>query len=219
MNHKLDNDTVTVVDYWDQNGWKIVEGSRILLEWGMNRAQLDAQRRYNVKKNKSVPKFFSSKKLTDPISRNEKSLEPKQARKVFQCDLCGHYKKLAPGSVVSRTFPTTSKIKLSNLSEYRLPKSDLAKFRTKTKGNTDCWVYAQKRTLPYKNLMEENSIIKKRNSREFRGLIKFPYREADNTPGKYPTNSSNCRLRNIQNSCQFESFAMLFPTPLKKRPI
>ena len=45
LNHYLDADTVPMEDYLDDNGWVSGEGSNILIEEAMTKAQVDAGRR------------------------------------------------------------------------------------------------------------------------------------------------------------------------------
>ena len=54
LNQYLDADTVPVEDYLDDNGWVTVKGSNILVEEAMSKAQMDAGRRCNREKNKSL---------------------------------------------------------------------------------------------------------------------------------------------------------------------
>ena len=56
--HYLDADTVPVEDYLDDNGWLTGDRSDILIEEAMQKAQVDAGRRYNGEYNKSVSRFF-----------------------------------------------------------------------------------------------------------------------------------------------------------------
>ena len=81
LNHYLDADTVPVEDYLDDNGWVTGERSDILVEEAMSKAQVDAGRRYNRDKNKSVSRFILHPKLTNPILRTERSLEFNLTRK------------------------------------------------------------------------------------------------------------------------------------------
>ena len=78
----IDADTVPMEDYLDINGWVTGGRSDILIEEAMQKAQVDAGRRYNGEHNKSVSRFIMHPKLNNPIPRSEKSLELKLARKV-----------------------------------------------------------------------------------------------------------------------------------------
>ena len=77
LNHYLDADTVLVEDYLDENGW--VPGD-ILLEEGLNNAQVYEGRRNNYNKNKSVSRFILHPVLTNPIT-SEMSFELKRVQK------------------------------------------------------------------------------------------------------------------------------------------
>ena len=57
LSHYLDVFSVPVEDYLDDNGWVTVEGRDILIEEAINRAQVDAGRRYNSDLNKSVSRL------------------------------------------------------------------------------------------------------------------------------------------------------------------
>ena len=54
LHHYLDSDTVPAEDYLDENGWVTGDRSDILIEEAMQKAQVDAGRRYNGEHNKSV---------------------------------------------------------------------------------------------------------------------------------------------------------------------
>ena len=54
----IDADTVQVEDYLDENGWVTGDRKNILIEEAMQRAQVDAGRRYNGDHNKSVSALF-----------------------------------------------------------------------------------------------------------------------------------------------------------------
>ena len=82
LHHYLDEDTVPVEDYLDENGWVTGDRSNILIEEAMQKAQVDAGRRYNGEHNKSVSRFVMQPKLINPIPRSEKLLDVKLARKV-----------------------------------------------------------------------------------------------------------------------------------------
>ena len=77
LNHYLDADTVPLEDYLDENGWLTGDRSDILIDEAMQKAQVDAGRRYNGDTNKSVSRFIMHPKLNNPIPRSEKSLEVK----------------------------------------------------------------------------------------------------------------------------------------------
>ena len=117
----------------------------------MQKAQVDAGRRYNGKHNKSVSRFITHPKLNNPIQRSEKSLELKLTRKAIKRpkrDLRGLWETLAPGSTVVRTSDTTTVIKEPRVPEVRVRNSDIAKFGTRAERNTDLWQYDQRRPLP-----------------------------------------------------------------------
>ena len=156
--HYLDADTVPVEDYLDDNGWVTGDRSDILIEEAMQRAQVDAGRRYNGEHNKSVSRFILHPKLNKPIPRSEKSLDLKLARKVTKRskrDLRGLWETLAPGSTVVRTSDKTTVMKEPGVPEVSVRNSDIAKFGTRAERNTELWQYAQRRPLPYDKTTEE----------------------------------------------------------------
>ena len=69
MNHYLEADTVPVEIYLDKNGWVSGDRSDVLIKEAMNRAHIDAGRRYNSDKNKSVSRFILDSKPINPIPR------------------------------------------------------------------------------------------------------------------------------------------------------
>ena len=77
LHHYIDADTVPVEDYLDDNGWVTGDRNDILVEEAIQKAQLDAGRRYNGDKNKSISRFIMHPKLNNPIPRTEQSLELK----------------------------------------------------------------------------------------------------------------------------------------------
>ena len=114
LQHYLYADTVPVEDYLDDNGLVTRDCSDILKEEAMQKTQVDAGRRYNGDRNKSVSRFIMHPKLNNPMARSQKSLDFKLARKVSKRpkrDLRGLWKTLAPGITVVRTSPTTTVIK------------------------------------------------------------------------------------------------------------
>ena len=126
----------------------------------MTKAQVDAGRRYNGDKNKSVSGFILHPKLTNPIPRTEQSLELKLARKVSKRskrDLRGLWETLATGSTVVRTSTTTRAIKEPGVREVKVRNSDIAKFGTQAERNTELWQCAQRRPLPYNQTPEEKN--------------------------------------------------------------
>ena len=140
LRHYLDADTVPVEDYLDDNGWVTGDRSDILIEEAMQRAQVDAGRRYNGEHNKSVSRFILHPKLNNPIPRSEQSLDLKLARKVTKrskSDLRGLWETLAPGSTVVRTSDTTTVIKEPGVPEVSVRNSDIAKFGTRAERNTE----------------------------------------------------------------------------------
>ena len=66
LHHYLDADTVPVKDYLDDNGWVTGDRSDILKEKARQKAHMDAGRRYNGDKNKSVARFIMHPKLKQP---------------------------------------------------------------------------------------------------------------------------------------------------------
>ena len=98
LHHYLDGDTVPVEDYLDENGWVTGDRSDILVEETMQKAQVDAGRRYNGEKNKPISRFIMHPKFNNPIPRSKKSLKIKLARKVSKRskrNLRGLWEKLA----------------------------------------------------------------------------------------------------------------------------
>ena len=116
--------------------------SDILIEEAMQKAQVDARRRYNGDTNKSVSRLIMHPKLNNPIPWSEKSLEIKLARKETRrskTDLRGLWETLAPGSTVVRTSDTTTVIKEPGGPEVSVRNSDIAKFGTRAERNTELW--------------------------------------------------------------------------------
>ena len=158
LHNYLDADAVPVEDYLDDNGCVTGDRSNILIKEVITKAQLDAGRRYNGDKNKSVSRFILHPKLTNPIPRTERSLELKLARKISKRskkDLRGFWETLVPGCTVVRTSPTTTAIKEPGVPEVKVRNSDIAKFGTRTERDTELWQYAQRRTLPCDKTTEE----------------------------------------------------------------
>ena len=130
----IDADTVPMEDYLDDNGWVTGDRSDILIEEAMQKAEVDAGRRYNGDKNKTVSRFTMHPKLNNPIPRSEKSLDIMLARKVSKRskrDLRGLRETLVPGSTIVRTSPTTTVIKETGVPEVRVRNGDIAKFGTR----------------------------------------------------------------------------------------
>ena len=158
LHHYLDADPVPVEDYLDDNGWVTSDRSDILVEEAMQKAQVEAGRRYNGDKNKSISRFIMHPKLNNPVPRTERSLELKLARKVSKRskkDLRELWETLAPGRTVVRTLPTTTAIEEPGVPEVKVRKSDVAKFGTRAERNTDLWQCAQGRPLPCDKTTEE----------------------------------------------------------------
>ena len=59
LHHYLDAETVPVEDFLDDNGWLTGDRSDILIEEAMQKAQVDAGRRYNAEKHKSLCRFIT----------------------------------------------------------------------------------------------------------------------------------------------------------------
>ena len=123
--------------------------SDILRAEALQKAQVDAGRRYNGDHNKSISCFIMHPKRNNPIPRTEQSLDLKLARKVTKRDLRGLWETLAPGSTVARTSDTTTVIKEPGVPEVCVRNSDIAKFGTRAERNTDLWEYAKRCPLPY----------------------------------------------------------------------
>ena len=192
----LDADTVPVEDYLDDNGWVSGDRSDILIEEAMQKAQVDAGRRYNGEHNKSVSRFIMHPKLNNPIPWSEKSLDLRLARNVtkrLKRDLRGLWETLAPGSTVVRTSDTTTVIKEPGIPEVRVRNSDIAKFSTRAERHTDIWQYAKRRPLPYEKTTEEEiSQHTKDLKKKYRGEIKIRHRptQSDAASGVSSANSS-----------------------------
>ena len=193
LHHYLDADIVPVEDYLDENGWVTGDRSDILIEEAMQKAQVDAGRRYNGDTNRSVSRFIMHPNLNNPILRSEKSLEIKLARKVSKRDLRGLWETLVPGSTVVRTSDTRTVIKEPGLPEVRVRNSDIAKFGTRAERNTEIWQYAQRRPLPYEKTTEEKLAQHKKDlKKKYRGEIKIRHRptQSDAVSGVSSANSN-----------------------------
>ena len=145
-------------DYLFENGWLTGDRSDILIEEAMQKAQVDAGRRYNGEKNTSISRLMMHPKLNNPIPRSEKFLEIRLARKVSKRpkrDLRRLWETLAPGSTVVRTSPTTTVIKEPGVPGVRVKNNEIAKFGTRAERNTDLWQYAQRRPPPYEKTTED----------------------------------------------------------------
>ena len=192
----IDADTVPAEDYLDDNGWVIVDRRDILIEEAMQKAQVDAGRRYNGEHNKSVSRFIVHPKLNNPIPRSEKSIDLKLARKETKRskrDLHGLWETFTPGSTVVRTSDTTTVIKEPGFPEVLVRNSDIAKFGTRAERNTDIWQYAQRRPLPYEKTTEGKiSQHPKELKRKFCGEIKIRLRptQSDAASGVSSANSN-----------------------------
>ena len=177
LHHYLDADTVPVEDYLDENRCMTGDRSDLLTDEAMQKAQVDAGRRYNGEKNKSVSRFILHPELNNPIPLSEKSLEIKLAGKVSKRsnrDHRGLWETLAPGSTVVRTSPTTNVIKEPGVPEVRVRNNDMAKFGTRAERNTDLWQYAQRRLLPYEKTTEEKIAQHTKDlEKKYRGGSKF----------------------------------------------
>ena len=196
LHHYLDTDTVPLEDYLDDNGWVTGDRSDILIEEVMQNAQVDAGRRYNGDKKKSISNFSMHPKLNNPIPRSEQSLEIKLARKVSKRskrDLRGLWETLAPGSTVVRTSPTTTVIKEPGVPEVRVRNNDIAIFGTRAERNTDLWQYAQQRPLPYDKATEEKIAQHTKDpKKKYRGEMKIRHRptQSDAASGVSSANSN-----------------------------
>ena len=193
LHHYLDADTVPVEDYLEENGWVNGDRSDILIEEAMQKAQVDAGRRYNREHNKSVSRFIKHPKLNNPIPRSKKFLEIKLARKVSKRskrDLCGcgkHWPR------VVRTSPTTTVIKEPGVPEVRVRNNDIAKFGTRTERNTDVWKFAQRRPLLYEKTPEEKIAQHTKDlKKKYRAEIKIRHRpnQSDAASGISSANSN-----------------------------
>ena len=196
LHHYIDADTVPVEDYLDENGWVTGDRSDILIEEAMQKAQVDAGRRYNGDHNKSISRFIMHPKLNSTIPRREQSLDLKLARKVTKSskrDLRGLWETLAPGSTVVRTSDTTTVIREPGVPEVCVRNSDIAKFGTRAERNTDLWEYAKRRPLQYeKTTKEKISQHTKELKKKFCGEIKIRHRptQSDAASGVFSANSN-----------------------------
>ena len=166
------------------------------MEEAMTKAQVDAGRRYNGDKNKSVSGFILHPKLTNPIPGTEQSLELKLARKVSKRskrDLRGLWETLAPGSTVVRTSTTTTAIKEPGVREVKVHNSDIARFGTQAERNTELWQCAKRRPLSYNKTPEEKiAQHPKELKKKYRDYIKIRHRQsqADNASRVSSANSN-----------------------------
>ena len=100
----------------------------------MQKALVDAGRRYNGDKNKSISRFILHSKLNNPILRSERPLDLKLAQRVSKRskkDLRGLWETFAAGSTLLRTSPTTTVIKEPGFPEVKVRNSDIAMFGTR----------------------------------------------------------------------------------------
>ena len=170
--------------------------SDILIKDAMQKAQVDARRRYNGDTNKSVSRFIMHPKLNNPIPRSERSLEIKLARKVTKrskIDLRGLWETLAPGSTVIRISDTTTVIKEPGVPEVSVRNYDIAKFDTRAERKTELWQYAQRRPLPYEKTTEEKIAQHTKDlKKKYRGEIKIRQRptQSDAASGVSSANSN-----------------------------
>ena len=184
-------------DYLDDNGWVTGDRIDIFVEDVKKKAQVDAGRRYNGDRNKSISSYIMLPKLNNPILRTERSLELKLARKVSKRskkDLRGLWETLAPGSTVVRTSPTTTVIKESGVPEVKVRNSDLAMFRTPAELNADLWQFAQRCLLPYDKTTEEKiAQHTKHLKKKYRGEIKIRHRPTQSDVA-YGISSANSNI-------------------------
>ena len=176
LNYFLDADTIPDEDYLDDNRWLNGERSDILIEEAMNRTAIDAGRRYNSDKNKTVCRFILHPKLTNPNPQSENSLKLMLARDVTnqsKRNLRGFCDTLAPESTVKRTSPTTIVFREPRVPELTVRSRDVAKFGTKAEQNTYLWQYAQRRPLKYDKTTEETiAAHPKKSKNKFCGDVK-----------------------------------------------
>ena len=164
----------------------------------MCQASLDAGSRYRDSDNKES-RFITHPKLKDPIPRTEKSLSVKLARKLpnkkrGKRQLAGLYQVLKPGSLVTKSSPTTIIINEPGRSPVKVRDSDLAKFGTKEEKSTNLWMYAQRRPAPYEQTTA-TKIAKHSNylKRQKRGETKIRHRQRDTTSVVSSVNSNVSR--------------------------
>ena len=168
LHHYLDADTVPVEDYLNDNGCVTGDRSDILIEEAMQKAQVDAGRRYKGEHNKSVSRFIMHPKINNPIPRSKNLLDLKLVRKVTKRskrDLRGLWETLAPGSTVVRISDTTTVIKEPGVLEVRVRNSNIAKFGNRAERNTDLRQYAQRRHLPYEKQQKKKFLNIRRSSK------------------------------------------------------
>ena len=136
----IDADTVPADEFLDAVGWFKSNRSGTGIEKKLCQASLDAGSRYRDSDDKESG-FITHPKLTDPITRTEKSLSVKLARKLpnkkrAKSQLAGLYEVLKPGSFVTKSSPTTTIINEPGRSPVKVRDSDLAKFGTKAERST-----------------------------------------------------------------------------------
>ena len=192
-------------DYLDENGWVNGDRSDILIEEAMQKAQVDAGRRYNGEMNKSVSRFIMQPKINNPIPQSEKSLEIKLALKVSKRskrDLRGLWETLAPGSTVVRTSDTTTVIKEPGVPEVSVRNSDIAKFGTRAERNTELWQYTQRRPLPYEKTTEEKIAQHTKDlKKKYRGEIKIqPTHRPTQSDAASGVSSANSKISKAMSS-------------------
>ena len=137
----------------------------------MTCTQVDARRRYNGGQTKSVFRFFRQQELINPISRIEKFLKLKLARKVTirsKKYLAGFWDNIAPGSVVTGISPTTTVIREPGESESSVRNNDNNNFGSKEERITPIWEYAK--ISPIQKTTEEKIMQHTRNLKtKYRG--------------------------------------------------
>ena len=203
INHYLDADTGPVDDYLDDAGWTKPEISDLDIEKSMIKAQQDAGLRYRDS-DKKESRFIIHPKITNPIPRTEKSLNVKLAGKLpnkkrAKRQFAGIYEVLKPGSFVTKSSPTTTKINEPGRFSVKVRDSDLAKFGTKAERSTNLWAYVQRRPAHYEQTTE-TKIAKHSNDvkRQKRGEIKIRHRHRDTTSVVSSVNSNVSRALTVR---------------------
>ena len=180
----------------------------------MCRAQQDAGLRYRDSDNKES-RFITHAKISNPIPRNEASLNIKLARKLpnktrAKRQLAGLYEVLKPGSHVTKSSPTTTIINEPGRAPVKVRDSDLAMFGTKAERATNLWTYAQRKPAPYKQTTE-TKIAKHSDDlkKQKRGEIKIRHRHRDTTSVVSSVNSNVTRALTVRKTTK--------PQPKRRR--
>ena len=149
LNKYLDLETVRWEERISDENWDNEGRSDTQLELNRDRLSKDATKRKNEDPNKES-RVIPHPDVGQSVPRTEASLEVKLAKKGPRTkrskrSLDGLYDVLAPGSSVVKTDTFTSVIKEPRKGDVTIRNSDLAKFGTKAKRQTELQVYANRR--------------------------------------------------------------------------